>query len=183
MIAWPKGALLLVGLAAFASSIGEGSMFDWGALFTLDRIDTSTAKAALGLTVFSVTMVLVRFFSSQIVSTLGATRGIFTSGILALIGVLLTLSAWNIWIIYLGFAIMGLGYALIFPLAFSRAGNDPNLPAGQAMAQVATLGYGGMLLGPPLIGFLTERGGFNLSFGFIAVLAASIIVLARGFRT
>jgi len=82
-----------------------------------------------------------------------------------------------------GFAIMGLGYSLIFPLAFSRAGNDPDLPAGQAMAQVATLGYGGMLLGPPLIGFLTERGGFNLSFGFIALLAAAIIFQGRGFKT
>ena len=30
MVAWPRGPLLLVGIAAFASSIGEGSVFDWG---------------------------------------------------------------------------------------------------------------------------------------------------------
>ncbi|MEM7240872.1 MAG: MFS transporter [Pseudomonadota bacterium] len=181
MIAWPRGPLLLVGLAAFASSIGEGSMFDWGALFILDRIDVGTAKAALGLTVFSVTMVIVRLLSSQIVSTLGQARAVVISGGLALAGLLLALNTWNIWIIYFGFGIMGLGYALIFPLAFSRAGNDATLAPGQAMAQVATLGYGGMLLGPPLIGFLTERGGFNLSFGFIALLAAAILFLSRGF--
>ena len=183
MIAWPKGALLLVGLAAFASSIGEGSMFDWGALFTLDRVDTTTAQAALGLTVFSVTMVIIRLASGEIVGALGPSRAITLSGCLALIGVLTVLFASTLWVIYLGFGIMGLGYALIFPLAFSRAGNDPELPAGQAMAQVATLGYGGMLLGPPLIGFLTEWGGFGLSFGCIALLAASIIVLSRGFKT
>ncbi len=181
MIAWPSGALLLVGLTAFASSIGEGSMFDWGALFILDRVPSSAAQAALGLTVFSVKMVLVRLLSGEIVGALGPVKTIRLSGLLALCGVLLALNASHLWLIYFGFGVMGLGYALIFPLAFSRAGNDPILPPGQAMAQVATLGYGGMLLGPPLIGFLTERGGFTVSFGFIAVLAATIILLARGF--
>ena len=49
---------------------------------------------------------------------------------------------------------MGLGYAVVMPLAFSRAARDDTVPPGPAIASVATLGYRSMLLGPPIIGLV-----------------------------
>ena len=71
---------------------------------------------------------------------------------------------------------------MIIPLAFSRAANDPHVPPGQAISSVATLGYGGMLLGPPAIGFLASLFGLPIAFGVLALLAAMIVFLARALR-
>ena len=77
---------------------------------------------------------------------------------------------------------MGIGYAVIMPLAFSRAANDPKIPPGQALASVATLGYGGMLLGPPLIGAIAGLVGLRLSFLLLVALSALIVILAGSLR-
>ena len=77
---------------------------------------------------------------------------------------------------------MGIGYAVIMPLAFSRAANDPLVPPGQAIASVATLGYGGLLIGPPLIGFLAELFGLRMAFSVLIPLAVLIVVLAGALK-
>lgn len=82
-----------------------------------------------------------------------------------------------------GFALMGFGYALAMPIAFSRAGNDPNTPPAQAIASVATLGYGGILLGPPIIGFLSEIVSLRGAFGVLLFLAVVMLILAPAIKT
>jgi len=48
--------------------------------------------------------------------------------------------------------------ANIIPLLFSGAGRVPGVPAGTALAAVATTGYLGFLAGPPLIGLPSALG-------------------------
>ena len=81
-----------------------------------------------------------------------------------------------------GFALTGIGYAAIMPLAFSRAANDQHMRPGPAIASVATLGYGGMLLGPPIIGYIAHLTGLRISFGVLASLAIAAILLAPVMR-
>jgi len=45
------------------------------------------------------------------------------------------------------------------------------------------LGYGGLLLGPPLIGFAAYSTTLQTAFGMLAILAALIVVLAGAVRT
>lgn len=68
------------------------------------------------------------------------------------------------------------------PLVFSRAARDPKVAPGPALASVATLGYGGMLLGPPIIGFVAQITGMRMSWIVLAVLAVLAIVLAPRLR-
>jgi MFS family permease len=79
-------------------------------------------------------------------------------------------------------ALLGLGYSLIAPLAFARAGADPDHSSGTAMAAVSTLGYGGFLLGPPLIGFVAEASSLRVSIALLAGLAVAITLLAGHLR-
>jgi MFS family permease len=53
------------------------------------------------------------------------------------------------------------------------------MPPGVAIASVATLGYGGMLLGPPLIGLVAEAASIRAAFLILAVLAILIAAMAR----
>jgi MFS family permease len=77
---------------------------------------------------------------------------------------------------------MGVGYAVIMPLAFARAANDPGLAPGAASASVSTLGYGGLLLGPPVIGFLSELTSLRVAFFLLAILAGLMVLCSGALR-
>ena len=128
-------------------------------------------------------MVLVRFFGGEVVARLGAVRtcadfrrlrvgGDFDRGLGGLgVDGLRRVRAFP-----------ELGLRWFFPLAFSRAANEPGQSAGAAIAGVATFGYGGLLLGPPIIGFVAERTSLESGFLVLAVLSVVIVAFAGTFR-
>ena len=175
---FPKGRLLAVGFVAFCASLGEGGVADWSALFLVSVAAVSESKAALGYAVFSLAMVTMRLIGDRIVAKLGPLFTARFGGAVAMAGSLMAI----IWGTYpmslLGFALMGIGYSVIMPLAFSRAANDETMSPGAAIASVSTLGYGGILLGPPLIGFVADASSLSAAFLIISILAGFIAILA-----
>lgn len=174
----PKGALAIAGIVTFCAAIGEGGMADWSALFLVDVALADDAIAALGFSVFSVAMVVMRFSADYIIVKTGPVLAARLGGALAALGSLIAIVVGSIPAIFLGFVLMGLGYAVMFPLAFSRAANDDKLAPGAAIASVATLGYGGLLLGPVIIGFLADLISLRLAFLTLSLLSLLIIVIA-----
>ncbi len=167
----PKGHLIVVGLLALGAALGEGAVADWSAVYLADAAQAPQQWAALGYAVFSVTMVALRLMGNQINKKAPPHIVVRVSGFIAAAGAVLTLVYPTLPTMLTGFALMGVGYALVIPLAFSRAANDPAVSPGEAIAGVATLSYGGMLLGPPLIGFVAGLTSLKLSFGLLALLA------------
>jgi len=104
------------------------------------------------------------------------------SGISAALGVTLVIAVPEFGASLVGYFLMGLGYALIFPLAFSSAASIGGSAPGQAIAGVATLGYGGLLLGPPVIGGLAQAFSLPIAFGVLLVLALVMVALAPTLR-
>lgn len=51
--------------------------------------------------------------------------------------------------------------------------------ASRGIAMVATIGYGGFLLGPPLIGFVAQHAGLTAALA-IALAAALLVALLGG---
>jgi MFS family permease len=182
LFAFPKGALVFVGLIAFASAMGEGAVADWGAVFLNGSIGTTQAQATLGYSAFSLAIFTMRLTAYPVIRHYGASKTARASGVLALCGVLTLVAAQNIGTALLGFGLMGLGYAVLFPLAFSRAAADPGTSPGRAIASVATLGYGGLLLGPPVIGFIAQYATLRLALLTLAALALLIIAFAPHLR-
>ena len=181
-VAWPSPTLALVGLIAFAASMGEGAMADWSAVFLRLATNASEAQAALGYAVFSIAMVLTRLSGGIAVEHFGPVATARASAFTALVGIMLAIVGQTVLIVLIGFALMGVGYAVVMPLVFSRAARDPKVAPGPALASVATLGYGGMLLGPPIIGFVAQITGMRMSWIVLAVLAVLAIVLAPRLR-
>ncbi|MGB7242608.1 MAG: MFS transporter [Sulfitobacter sp.] len=183
IFAFPSGPLLLVGLVALCASLGEGAMADWGAVYLREIAVASESTAALGYAVFSIAMVVVRLLGDKITMKTGPVLAARLGGGFAAIGVLSAIFIPSVEAVLFGFSMLGIGYAVIMPLAFSRAANDPDVPPGQAISSVATLGYGGMLLGPPAIGFLASLTDLRTAFGLLAVLAVLIMVVASSLKS
>ncbi len=179
--ALPKGALIVVGLVAVGASIGEGGMADWSAIFLIEVADVSNAEATLGFTVFSVTMVATRLIGDRLVERFGPVLVGRVSGGFAVAGVSLAVAVGTFPTALIGFGLMGIGYAMIMPLAFTRAANDGTMPQGAAIASVATLGYGGVLFGPPLIGFVADATSIRTAFALLILFALLIVALSGVF--
>ncbi len=75
---------------------------------------------------------------------------------LASLGMIVALATEHPPLILAGFLTVGLALAAVAPVAFSLAGDLAPDRAGQASSVLTTLGYGGFLLGPSLIGGLAE---------------------------
>ena len=176
LFAIPKGALLLVGIVGFSSALGEGAMIDWSALIMHDLKGADAATAARAVTAFSVAMVVTRLSGSVIIRLAGPVGTVRLSAVMAFCGGLTVLFAPNISMSLIGFCLFGLGYAMIVPLAFSRAANDPDVSAGVGIASVATLTYGGMLMGPPIIGAVAELT--SLAGGLWLLIALSLVTFS-----
>lgn len=154
-------------------------MADWSAIFLVEVANANDANAALGYTLFSLAMVLTRLVGDRIIVALGPVSAARLAGLVAASGSALAVVSAEYLPVLLGFILMGIGYAVVMPLAFSRAANDSRHGQGQAIASVATLGYGGMLLGPPLIGFAAEATSIRFAFLILCGLALAIVVLAK----
>ncbi|MGP2438780.1 MFS transporter [Streptomyces sp. JW3] len=157
------------GLIALCSSYGEGAMADWGALHLEQDLAASPGLAAVGYSCFALAMTVGRLTGTTLLERLGRTPTVVAGGAVAAAGMLLGSLAPSAWAVLFGFAVTGLGLANIFPVMVERAGALGG-PGGVATA--STLGYGGMLLGPPAIGFMADWFSLPAALTTVAVLAA-----------
>ncbi len=181
-IALPRGPLILVGLIGFASAVGEGAMADWSAVFLVEVTGTTEARAALGFAAFSTTMVVLRLVGDRVLARIGAVAALRLSGLAAAAGIACLVAAPGLGLALAGYALLGMGFAVVFPVIVTRAAAEPGVPAGRAIAGVATLGYGGMLFGPALIGGIAALTSLPAAFGLIGALGLLMSALAPAVR-
>ncbi|MGX1121841.1 MFS family permease [Streptomyces ambofaciens] len=126
-------------------------------------------------------MALARFAGDKVVDRFGAVRTVRVSGVLAALGGLLVVVGGHPAVAMTGFALMGLGIAVVVPLCFAaagRAGSNPSL----AIAGVATITYTSGLVAPSAIGGLAQATSLVVSFGLVTLLACCLVVFARVLR-
>ncbi|MGW2560981.1 MFS transporter [Streptomyces sp. NPDC001514] len=172
--------VVLFGVIALCTAYGEGALADWGALHLEQDLNAHPGVAAAGYSLFALAMTTGRLTGTTLLERLGQTRTLVAGGATAAAGMLLGALAPTAWLALLGFAVTGLGLANIFPVAVARAGAIAG-PGGVAAA--STLGYGGMLLGPPAIGFLADWFSLPVALTTVAVLAGAAALIGYAART
>ncbi|MFI8219153.1 MFS transporter [Streptomyces sp. NPDC085932] len=161
--------VLVFGLIAGCTAYGEGALADWGALHLEQDLRASAGAAAAGYSCFALAMTVGRLTGTTLLERLGRTRTVVAGGTTAAAGMLLGALAPSLWAALLGYAVTGLGLANLFPVAVERAGA---LAGPSGVATASTLGYGGMLLGPPAIGFMADWFTLPAALTSVALLAA-----------
>ncbi|MEU9225481.1 MFS transporter [Streptomyces massasporeus] len=164
-----RALVIVFGLIAGCTAYGEGALADWGALHLEQDLHASAGAAAVGYSCFALAMTVGRLSGTTLLERLGQTRTVVAGGTTAAAGMLLGALAPSLWAALLGYAITGIGLANLFPVAVERAGA---LAGPDGVATASTLGYGGMLLGPPAIGFMADWFSLPAALTSVAVLAA-----------
>ncbi|MFI6157954.1 MFS transporter [Kitasatospora sp. NPDC051170] len=171
--------VLLFGLTALCTAYGEGAVADWTTLHLTDDVHAGAGTAAVGYAAYAFAMTTGRFCGTWLSIRLGQNRVMLLGGVLAGAGMLVAALAPAVPVAIGGFVLVGLGLANLFPLAIAQAGVAGG-PQGVALA--STLGYGGMLIGPVVIGFLADAIGLPLALTTVAVAASAAALLPLATR-
>lgn len=177
--ALPRGPALFLGLLGLLCFAVEGALVDWSALLLTERTRVDAATAAFGYSAFSVAMAACRFAGDRLVLRFGALRVMVAGGVGMFAGLMLAVVSTHFLLSALGFALIGLSAANVVPLIFAAAARMPGMSAGGGLATVATLGYAGLLMAPPLIGSIAAHTNIAVALG---ILSLSGIVIAANSR-
>ncbi|WP_131738600.1 MFS transporter [Actinomadura roseirufa] len=172
-------AVYLVGVLAFIAFMTEGSIADWSGLLLHDELGSTQAVAALGYPMFELAMLLGRLVGDRVRTRVGTRRLLAGAGLgtaLGMTGVVLAPAAP---VALAGFFVTGLVVCTVVPTTISLAGTAAPGRTGAAVAQVGAMGYGGLLLGPVVVGFLSDATSLRLGVGVVVVLALLIAAGAR----
>lgn len=174
----PSRQIVFLGMIVFGSMICEGTMFDWSVIYFENIIQPPKELVRLGYIVFMFMMSAGRFTADRLVTKFGVQKILKVSGIIIASGLLTAVIFPYMVTATIGFLLVGLGTSSVVPLCYSLAGRSKDMNPGVAITTVASIGFAGFLIGPPLIGFISQMSNLRWSFALIAVLGLMTTIVA-----
>lgn len=171
---WLTGFVVAVAAISFCSILVEGGTSDWSPLYLKELSHASPAIAAGGFAAFALAATLVRFRADRLTAHTSPTTVARLGGLIAALGLTLAIAVPALPGAIMGFALVGIGTAVMVPLAFSAGANLG--ASGTALALVMATGYAGSVAGPAMIGNVADRFGLRVALGI--PLAAAIVIIA-----
>ena len=182
--ALPSWALLGICFFVFGITMTEGAMADWSAIFLRDALGAERGMAGLGYSVFAMMVAAGRFGGDTLKRRFGTVATARICGVLALLGALILYFSLNEAVALCGFAIIGLGVSVGFPLAVTAAAGLEDRPAAANVAVLSFVALLGFLAGPPMIGFVAEQFDMRLALVcLVPVLLLSLLLTGRLVQT
>lgn len=169
----PDPYIVYLGLLVFFAAICEGGMFDWSGVYFREVVNVDLFT--LGYLIFMIFMALSRFFSDRLIEQIGMPRTFIFSALLIVSGIGLAVMVPQFWPSMIGFCLVGFGSASVIPMTFLLAGSSRKYSPGMAISIIATYSIVGMLIGPPLIGYIAHA--FNLRIGFIMFAFSGLLLI------
>src|SRR5215207_59585 len=175
--------LLLIAVIATLALLSEGEMEHWSGVYLRRTLGLSALLGGSGVAVFYGSMAAGRLGAAWTIRRFGNRRTLMGAGLLTAGGMALALATREPLLVIAGFLLVGLALSAVVPIAFSVAGYLAPGRAGAAISVVTTLGYGGFLLGPVIVGGLAEVFGLRVALGTIAVAGLMIFAFALRLKT
>jgi predicted MFS family arabinose efflux permease len=165
--------ILVLGVLAFCCTLADGAALEWTAVYLHDTLGLRPGTAALGFTLFALSMAVGRLTGDALTSRFGAVAlfraGVIVGGLGFGAALVLDFPIAG----FAGVALLGAGLSYALPLCISAGGNLPGQSAGIAAARVSTLAYLGSFTGPAVIGVLAERVGLAAALAVPAIVVAA----------
>lgn len=173
----PDSVLLQLGIIGFCSMASEGAMFDWSGIYFKDVVKAPASLVILGYTSFMIMMATGRFVADYFILKIGRKKLLQICGVMISTGLFTAVIFPYLIPATIAFMMVGLGVSSIVPTVYSAAGRHGNVPPGIALATVSSVSFLGFLMGPPLIGYISEIAGLRYSFAVIGIFGIGITLL------
>ncbi|NNL19066.1 MAG: MFS transporter [Boseongicola sp.] len=173
------GALLAIGAFMFLVTLAEGAMSDWSAVYLSERQSIDVTEAGIAVTIFAGFMAFGRFCGDWLKHRFGALMLARVSVVLAIAGLSLLVAPLPLAAAFVGFAFVGMGVASGYPLGVSAVAalDDRNEAANVAI--MSTCALTGFLVGPPVIGFLSDVYSIRIGLGAMIPGLIACLLLAK----
>lgn len=176
------GIMALVALS-LSGLVLEGAGFDWSAIYMRDAQGAAPYVGALAVATGAFAQAVTRYLADRHVERHSPV--VVARVLLVVLGVgdVLVFFAPNAPLALLGFALMGMGTSVLFPLAMSAAAQRRDRPAAVNVAALAQTAFVSFMLAPPLLGLVAEHAGIRWSFGVglpLVLLSLAVSGVLRG---
>jgi len=173
----PTPALGALGAVALCAAVIEGAAADWGALHLAAQ--EGAPPGGFAFAGFCAAMIAGRVVGDRVVEAVGAATTARGGAALAAAGYVAAATVAHPALVIASFAVVGLGVATLYPLAFSAAGHLPGQASGGAIAAVSLVARLGFVAGPTAVGM--AAGLLTLSGALLGVAGvAGVVVLLAG---
>src|SRR6185437_7653497 len=176
-LALPTRPVILLGGLCFLVMLAEGAIGDWSGIYLKHNTGASPAAAAMAFTGFSLGMAVARLGGDVVNARIGAQRLLRAGTALVAVALGGVLVIGQTVPSVVGFALCGLGIANAVPLLFTAAGRLD--PPGPSLAAAFTLGYTGFIVGPPVIGALSDQAGLPRTLALLLLALVAVTVLGK----
>ena len=171
--------LFTLSFIAFCGMLCEGAMADWITLYFKESTFITTFPTTIGFTSFALSMVIGRSLGDYVSKMFSIKNILFLNGILISAGLSITLITTNEYTMIIGCLIAGIGISTIIPIIYSEAGRAKNISPSVAIASVSTIAYVGFLIGPVIIGYLSDYWGLNKALYLLVFLGVVASFLSK----
>ncbi|MGJ8583134.1 MAG: MFS transporter [Marinosulfonomonas sp.] len=166
-------ALILISISILSITMSEGAMADWGAVYMSERMPADSVYFGLGVTVYAAFVAIGRLAGDALKLRIGAVALARIMLSFALVGLGLIALPLPLGAAFVGFACIGLGLSVGFPLGVSAVAALDDVHEGANIAIMSSIALCGFLIGPPLIGFLSEL--ISLRYALLALVPGLIL--------
>ncbi|MCU0341527.1 MAG: MFS transporter [Spirosomaceae bacterium] len=169
--AWPTPVLWGMIAISLCTNITEGAMSDWTAVYMREVVVANDFYIGWGFASYALLMATGRFLGDTMIPRYGRRRLLVGGGILAALGIILAVFLPFTFSAITGFALVGLGVSCCAPILYGSAARIPDMAKGAGLATLNTFSIAGFLVGPALIGFVSNAVNLAFAIGIVAVLA------------
>jgi MFS family permease len=170
LFAWPDKSLIILGVICFCGMLSEGAMVDWSVIYYKKILGNTPGLTTAGFQAFSISMVLGRLMGDKILTKIGLPKLLLINSLLLILGIVIALSSVHYLAVIIGFGVTGFGLSTMVPLIYSEAGHSKIMSSGVALAAITTIGMAGFLLGPVLIGYISEYSSLRIALSLLVIL-------------
>jgi MFS family permease len=173
----PTMAIMALVLLSMSALVLEGAGIDWSAIYMRDAVGATPFFGALAVTCVAFAQGAARYVGDRFVERHSPrTTARVLLGVLG-VGTLLVSAVPGATLALLGFALIGIGTSVMFPLAMSAAAQRTDRPAATNVAAMAQTSFVSFLLAPPLLGFVAEHWGIRWTYAVGLPLVVLSLVL------
>ncbi len=160
--------LVLISAVVFFVAMTEGAMSDWAAVYMAERLGAATGQAGLAVSLYAGFLALGRLLGDPVRRAIGPFALMVLAPSLALLGLALLVLPLPLVLAVPGFALVGLGVSVGFPMGVSAVAALDDEYESSNVAIMSAVAVAAFLVGPPMIGFLADAT--NLRVGLAALI-------------
>lgn len=181
-VAGPTWAIMALVAVTLSAMMMEGAGAEWSAIYMRDVFGAGHFVAGSAVAAGALMQACTRYVGDRFVE--GSSPVAVARVLLTVLGIGAAIVLWTpwAWLAFVGFALLGVGTSVIFPLAMSAAAQRTDRPAAVNVAALAQTSFVVFLLGPPLLGQIAQHVGIRWSFGIGLPLVALSLAMAHVLR-